>query len=166
MKNRFAMAGAVALLALPALSFARVWVGGDVGLTGGALAGTSPVGVYGGLSTRSFPVGIELGYQILSANPTDIGLFTVSGLYRVAIPRAPGMHFLARAGVANINSSHNAYVRNSTRPLIGAGVSYRVLRQLDLRAEYDVIFNPRTAGGPSQNADELLLGATYQFAVR
>ena len=45
MRNRFVMAALVALCACPAASFARVWVGGDVGVTGGALVGTSPVGV-------------------------------------------------------------------------------------------------------------------------
>ncbi len=167
MSNRFVMAGLAALCMCPAASFARVWIGGDVGITGGALAGTSPVGVYGGLSTRSFPVGLEVGYQVLSVNPSDIGLFTATALYRASIARVPGMHFLARVGVANINSDPNAYIRNSTRPIIGAGVSYRVMRQLDLRAEYDVIVDPRVApGAPRQNGDELLAGVTYQFGVR
>ncbi|WP_298138242.1 outer membrane beta-barrel protein [Acidiferrobacter sp.] len=165
MKNRLAMAGVLALCACPVASFARVWVGGDVGLTGGALAGTSPVGIYGGLSTRSFPVGLEVGYQFLSANPSNIGLFTASALYRTPIPRVRGLHVLARLGVANIQSDNNAFIRNSTRPILGVGVSYRVMQQLDLRAEYDVIIDPRVAGGPSQNGDELLAGVTYQFAM-
>jgi len=167
MRNRLAMAGLLALCAWPTLGVARVWVGGDVGLTGGALAGTSPVGVYAGLSTHSIPVGIEVGYQALSANPTDIDLFTATALYRAPIARVSGMHFLARAGVANISSTNGAFVVNSTRPIIGAGVSYRVMSQLDLRAEYDVVLNARTVSGPPrQNADELLIGATYQFAVQ
>ncbi len=166
MRNRFVMAALVALCACPAASFARVWVGGDVGVTGGALAGTSPIGVYGGLSTRSFPVGLELGYQFLSANPANIGLFTASALYRAPLPRFRGLHFLARLGLASIHSDRNAFIRNSTRPIIGAGVSYRVMRRWDLRAEYDVIIDPRIAGGPKQNADELLVGMTYQFPMR
>ncbi|WP_297361604.1 hypothetical protein [Acidiferrobacter sp.] len=166
MRNRFVIAGFVAMCACPVASFARVWVGGDVGLTGGALAGTSPVGIYGGVSTRSFPVGLEVGYQFLSLNPSNIGLFTASALYRTPFLRVRGLHFLARLGIANISSDPNAFIRNTTRPIIGAGVSYRVLRQLDVRAEYDVIVDPRTAGGPNQNADELLAGVTYQFAMR
>ncbi|MHB8255279.1 MAG: hypothetical protein ACYDEV_16705 [Acidiferrobacter sp.] len=165
MKNRFAMAGVIALCAWPILSSARVWVGGDVGLTGGSFAGTSPIGVYAGLSTRSLPVGVEIGYQTLSTNPGNIGLFTATALYRAPIARVSGMHFLARAGVANVSSSNGAFVRNSTRPIIGAGVSYRVLRHLNLRAEYDVIWNARTSAGPRENGDELLVGATYQFAI-
>ena len=165
MKNRFAVAGLVALCAWPALGVARVWVGGAVGLTGGSFSGTSPVGVYAGLSTRSFPVGVEVGYQALSANPADIDLFTATALYRAPIVRVPGMHFLARAGVANVSSSNGAFVGNSTRPIIGAGVSYRVLPQLNLRAEYDLILNARTAYGPAQNGDEIMAGVTYHFAA-
>ncbi len=166
MKNSVTRLTLLALCAWPITSMARVWVGADVGLTGGALAGTSPAGVYGGISTRSFPVGIELGYQALSANPTKVGIFSVTGLYRTRIPRVRGLHFLARAGVAHIYSSNGAFVVNSTRPIIGAGVSYRVSRPLSLRAEYDLILNARTAYGPSQNGDELMVGATYHFAVR
>lgn len=166
MRNRIVMAGLMAFCAWPAVSMARVWVGGDVGLTGGALSGTSPVGIYAGLSTRSFPVGIELGYQALSATPGTVGLFTATALYRAPIPRVLGLHFIARAGLAHVNSSHAAYVRNTTRPIIGAGISYRVLRQLNIRAEYDVVLNARTAGGPSENGDELLAGVTYHFAMR
>ncbi len=166
MKNSVTRLVLLALCAWPVASMARVWVGADVGLTGGALSGTSPVGVYGGMSTRSFPVGIELGYQALSANPGKMGIFSVTGLYRAPIRQLRGVHFLVRAGVAHIYSSNGAFVRNSTRPIIGAGVSYRVLRQLSVRAEYDLILNPRTANGPSQNGDELMVGATYHFAVR
>lgn len=165
MKNRLLIAGLVAC-AWPALSMAGVWIGGDVGLTGGSFAGTSPVGVYAGMSTRSFPVGVEVGYQALSANPSNIDLFTVTALYRAPIARVPGMRFIARAGIANVSSSSGAFVRNSTRPIIGAGVSYRLMRQLDLRAEYDLVLNARTAGGPSENGDELLAGVSYHFAVR
>ena len=169
MKNHFVVASLVALCAFPAASFARVWLGGDVGVTGGALAGTSPIGIYGGLSTRSFPVGLELGYQFLSANPAHLGMFTASALYRTSLPRVRGLHFLARLGLADIRGEQNppnaTFVRNSLRPIIGAGVSYRVMRRWDVRGEYDVIIDPRTLGGPAQNADELLVGMTYQFAA-
>ncbi len=163
MRNRLVMAGLVALSVYPVTSLARVWIGGDVGVTGGALAGTSPLGVYGGLSTRSFPVGVELGYQTLTVNPARIGMFTVTALYRTPITQFRGLYFLARGGVATIYSTHNAFIRNTTRPLLGAGVSYRITPNVNLRAEYDLIVDPRTAYGPSQNADELLAGVTYQF---
>ncbi len=163
MRNRLVMAGLMALSVYPAASVARVWVGGDLGLTGGALAGTSPIGVYGGLSTRSFPVGVEVGYQLLSANPARIGMFTATALYRTPITQFRGMYFLARGGIASIYSDHNAFIRSTTRPLLGAGVSYRVMRNVNLRAEYDLIVDPRTAYGPSENASELLAGVTYQF---
>jgi len=163
MRNRLLTVGLIACCAWPALSVARVWVGGDVGLTGGALAGTAPIGIRAGLSTRSFPVGLEIGYQILSVNPGNIDLFTASALYRQPIARVPGLHFLARLGIANVNSTAGAFVRNSTRPLIGVGVSYPILPHLNMRAEYDIVWNTRTAYGPSENGNELLGGVTYSF---
>jgi len=163
MKNRLVAAGFIALWAWPTLSMARVWAGADVGLTSGALAATSPIGVYAGLSTRSFPVGLEVGFQALSINPSDVNLLMATALYRAPIAQVAGMHFLARAGVANINSSAGAFVGSSTRPIIGAGVSYRVLKQVNVRAEYDLILNARVASGPHENAGELLIGATYHF---
>ncbi len=163
MRSRLLMAGLLALGVYPAASSARVWVGGDVGLTGGALAGNSPIGIYAGLSTHSFPLGLELGYQALSLNPGTIGMFTATALYRTPITQVRGMYFLARGGIATIYSDPNAYIRNTTRPLIGAGVSYRLTRHVNLRAEYDLIIDPRTAYGPRQNADELLGGVSYQF---
>ncbi len=163
MKKRIAAAGLVALCAWPALCAARVWVGADVGLAGGAFSQASPIGVYGGLSTRSLPVGIELGYQAYSANPGKVGLFTATALYRAPIPRVAGLHFLARAGIAHVTSGAGAFARASTRPIIGAGVSYHVLRNVNIRAEYDLVIDPRVAGGPSENGDQLLVGATYHF---
>lgn len=166
MKNSAATLVLCALCAWPVASVARVWVGADVGLTGGALSGTSPAGVYGGISTRSFPVGIELGYQALSTNPGKIGLFTVTGLYRAPVERVRGMYFLARAGIAHIYSTNGAFTATTTRPLIGVGASYRMSRALSVRAEYDLILDAQTTAGPSQNGDEVLVGATYHFAVR
>ncbi|MHB1512323.1 MAG: outer membrane beta-barrel protein [Acidiferrobacter sp.] len=163
MRSRLVMAGLMALSVYPATSLARLWVGGDLGLTGGALTGTSPIGVYAGLSTRSFPLGVEVGYQALSANPGKIGMFTATALYRTPITQVRGMYFLARGGIATIYSDPSVNIRSTTRPLIGAGVSYRLARNVNLRAEYDLIVDPRTTYGPSQNADELLAGVSYQF---
>ncbi|MHB1566715.1 MAG: outer membrane protein [Acidiferrobacter sp.] len=159
------MTGLLATLVCPSAAFARVWVGADVGIAGGPLAGTSPLGVYAGYATRTFPVGGELSYQMLSVNPARVGLFSATAVYRRRLAAVRHMHYLVRAGVAYVHGD-GSFVQSSTRPLIGAGISYRVARHVDLRAEYDLIISEPTAAGPSENGNELLAGVTYRFARR
>lgn len=165
MKKAWAMTGLVAVLACPSAAFARVWVGADVGMTGGPLAATTPLGVYAGYSTRTFPLGGELSYQTLSNNPVRIGLFSATAVYRRRLTAVRHMHYLIRAGVAHVYGD-DGFVQSATRPLIGAGLSYRITRHVDLRAEYDLIISEPSAVGPSENGDELLAGVTYRFARR
>ncbi|MDA8389241.1 MAG: hypothetical protein M0Z76_00615 [Gammaproteobacteria bacterium] len=164
MNKYMAIAGLAAALVWPVASGADVWAGADLGLAGGALSNTVPLGLYVGASTRRFPLGGELSYQFLSLNPAREGLFTATAIYRHPIPDTQNMDFLARGGIAYIHGSRNGYVSSSTRPIIGAGVSYRIRPQVSLRAEYDVIFGPATHNGPLVNGSELLGGVTYHFA--
>lgn len=163
MRKGLVVVGLAAMCAWPIASMARVWVGAEAGVAGGPLAGTSPFGVYAGISSASFPLAGEINYQALSTNPGDIGLFTVTALYRRPIPRAPGMHYLLRAGVAVIYGDHT-FVKSTTRPIIGAGVSYDLTRHVSLRGEYDLILGDRTVVGPPENGNEVLASVTYHFA--
>ncbi len=164
MRRYTAVAGLAVSLLWPVAGIAGIWGGAELGVAGGALSQTAPLGVYLGGSARGFPVGGELSYQFLSLNPAREGLFTATAIYRHAIPNVRNMRFLARGGIAYIHSVRNGYTSSSTRPMIGAGVSYRFMPRLSLRAEYDLIFGPATHTGPLVNGSELLGGVTYHFA--
>ncbi len=164
MKKYVAIAGLAVALVWSAASGADVWGGADLGLAGGALSNTVPLGVYLGASSSRFPLGGELSYQFLSLNPAREGLFTATAIYRHPIPDTQNLDFLARGGLAYIHGAHNGYVSSSTRPVIGAGISYRIRPQVSLRAEYDLIIGAATHTGPLVNGSELLGGVTYHFA--
>ena len=163
MKKYLAVASLAASLIWPVASVAQVWAGAEVGAAGGALSNTVPLGIYLGASTPAFPLGGELSYQFLSLNPAREGLFTATAIYRHRIPAVRNLDFLARGGLAYIHGSRLGYVSTSTRPIIGAGVSYRFMPRVSVRAEYDLIFGPATHTGPLVNGSEFLGGVTYHF---
>ncbi|MHB8414961.1 MAG: outer membrane beta-barrel protein [Acidiferrobacteraceae bacterium] len=100
----------------------------------------------------------EGGYESMMGY--EIMLWSASVLGRYPLTRH--VHLLARLGMAYWTESPvGTYGATGTDPLVGIGMSYRVMHHISLRGEYQVLSN--SSGSLGTSLDTLMIGAIFRF---